>query len=183
MVVAAAAQLFRTHGYAATRLEDIGAAVGMTGPAVYRHFASKQALLEAILERAMERAKGDVAAVRDAKPARGAPRSPREALEELVRRAVEQAVDESDLVTLVWRESGQVPAEARRRLARDQRAILAEWYAALRAVRDDLSREEMRTAVRAAVALIHSGTRAQNLARSALVPLLTRMALAALLAR
>ena len=45
MIFSAAAELFRKQGYRGTRIEDIGAAVGTTGPAVYRHFPSKEALL------------------------------------------------------------------------------------------------------------------------------------------
>ena len=48
----AAARLFAQHGFDGVSLEDLGAAVGITGPAVYRHFDSKRALLGAILLRA-----------------------------------------------------------------------------------------------------------------------------------
>jgi AcrR family transcriptional regulator len=47
----AAEQLFSERGYAATRIEDIVAAAGVTKPMLYRHFASKRALHEALLER------------------------------------------------------------------------------------------------------------------------------------
>ena len=43
----AAQQLFAQKGYDGTSIEDIGAAVGLTGPAIYRHFDSKQALFVA----------------------------------------------------------------------------------------------------------------------------------------
>jgi AcrR family transcriptional regulator len=45
----AAAKLFSTRGYVDTGIDDIGEAVGVTGPAVYRHFKSKEALLVAVL--------------------------------------------------------------------------------------------------------------------------------------
>src|SRR3954463_11627747 len=44
-----AARLFAERGYSGVSLEDLGAAVGVSGPAVYRHFENKQALLGAIL--------------------------------------------------------------------------------------------------------------------------------------
>lgn len=37
------------RGYLAVRLEDIGAAAGVSGPAIYRHFAGKEALLVELL--------------------------------------------------------------------------------------------------------------------------------------
>ena len=48
-LLAAAEQLMAERGYAAVRLEDIGAAAGVSGPAIYRHFASKEALLAELL--------------------------------------------------------------------------------------------------------------------------------------
>ena len=50
-----AARLFAARGFDGVSLEDLGAAVGITGPAVYRHFSNKRALLGAVLRRASER--------------------------------------------------------------------------------------------------------------------------------
>jgi AcrR family transcriptional regulator len=49
LITRAAGRLFARHGYAATRLEDIAAAAGVTKPIVYRHFESKKALYLALL--------------------------------------------------------------------------------------------------------------------------------------
>jgi len=49
-----AAALFLENGYAGTSLREIAAAVGMKTGSLYYHFASKEALLEAILRRGME---------------------------------------------------------------------------------------------------------------------------------
>ncbi|MEA2128139.1 MAG: hypothetical protein QOJ85_1030 [Solirubrobacteraceae bacterium] len=46
----AAERLFADRGYAATRIEDIVEAAGVTKPILYRHFASKKALHLALLE-------------------------------------------------------------------------------------------------------------------------------------
>lgn len=54
-ILAAAARLFAERGYPGVSLEDIGAAVGVSGPAVYRHFSGKQALLGAVLVGVSER--------------------------------------------------------------------------------------------------------------------------------
>jgi AcrR family transcriptional regulator len=51
LVVEAAGRLFGEHGYDATRLDDVAAAAGVTKPILYRHFAGKQALYLALLER------------------------------------------------------------------------------------------------------------------------------------
>ena len=54
----AAAVLFAERGYHAVGIDDIGAAAGISGPGVYRHFAGKQALLAALCERALHRMLG-----------------------------------------------------------------------------------------------------------------------------
>lgn len=52
--MSAAAGLFAERGFDRVTLEDIGGAAGISGPAVYRHFAGKQAVLAAILVDASE---------------------------------------------------------------------------------------------------------------------------------
>ena len=46
-----AADLFSARGYHAVGIDDIGAAAGISGPGVYRHFPGKQALLAALCDR------------------------------------------------------------------------------------------------------------------------------------
>ena len=48
-LLSAAAALFAVDGFNRVSLEDLGAAAGVSGPAVYRHFAGKQAVLGALL--------------------------------------------------------------------------------------------------------------------------------------
>jgi AcrR family transcriptional regulator len=50
MIVDAAARLFRTKGYHATSMADIGAAVGRLGGSLYYHVDSKEGLLYEIVE-------------------------------------------------------------------------------------------------------------------------------------
>jgi AcrR family transcriptional regulator len=51
VILETAGRLFAEHGYAATRLDDVAAAIGVTKPLLYRHFDSKRALYLALLER------------------------------------------------------------------------------------------------------------------------------------
>ncbi|MBC8994507.1 helix-turn-helix transcriptional regulator, partial [Micromonospora chalcea] len=41
--------LFAARGYHGVSMDDIGAAAGVTGPALYHHFAGKEAMLVAAL--------------------------------------------------------------------------------------------------------------------------------------
>jgi AcrR family transcriptional regulator len=49
LIARVAGRLFARDGYAATRIDDIAAAAGVTKPIVYRHFESKKALYMALL--------------------------------------------------------------------------------------------------------------------------------------
>ena len=52
-ILAAALELFTRYGYEATTMADIGTAVGIRGPSLYRHVASKQTILDAIMTKTM----------------------------------------------------------------------------------------------------------------------------------
>ncbi len=53
-IIDGAAGAFARGGYAATSMADVAAASGVSHLIVYRHFASKAVLYEAVLERALE---------------------------------------------------------------------------------------------------------------------------------
>lgn len=61
-ILEAAADLFAARGFHGVSIEDIGAAVGVSGPALYRHFSGKEALLTEMLldisERLREQGRG-----------------------------------------------------------------------------------------------------------------------------
>ena len=48
-LLGAAARLFAERGFDRVSMEDLGSAAGVSGPAVYRHFAGKQSVLAALL--------------------------------------------------------------------------------------------------------------------------------------
>lgn len=52
-IMDAAEKLFASHGFQATSLRDIAAEAGLQQPGLYNHFASKEALYAAVLERSL----------------------------------------------------------------------------------------------------------------------------------
>lgn len=177
MIFAAAAELFGRQGYRATRIGDIGAAVGMSGPAVYRHFASKEALLGELLERFIARAHADL---RTALEGGGAPR---ERLQRIVLASVRHAVEETDLVEMANREISHLPADARRRVLRRQRAIVDAWIEVITALRRDLSPEEARVIAVGVASLVATAARVRELPVERRVERIASMAMAALTAK
>jgi AcrR family transcriptional regulator len=175
-ILDAATHLFSTRGYADTGIDDIGEAVGVTGPAVYRHFASKQDLLVATLERAVEHATSILPLV----TAEGL--SPEDSLRRLVDLTARACIEERSMAVLYWQESRNLPNELRRRFERLQRDFIEGYAEMLRAVRSDLTPSESRMAVHAAASLMRSAaTRVSTLDEEHLHQLLSTMAHSALM--
>ena len=170
-ILDAATVLFSTRGYADTGMDDIGEAVGITGPAVYRHFASKQELLTATLERAVEHAAAILPLVQAESLA------PEASLHRLVDLTARACIDERALALLYWQESRNLPDEPRQHFERLQRDFIDGYAEALRAVRTDLTPSEARMAVHAAASLMRSvATRESTLNDDQLHKLLSSMA-------
>lgn len=129
-----AAGLFRERGYHGVGINDIAAAAGITGPALYRHFTDKQAILAHVVLSGID---DMVTATRHALDGSDAPAA--QQVETLLTTLAELAVERREL-TALWRWEGahlarQDQIEIRRRSAE----LLGSWNAALRALRPELS--------------------------------------------
>lgn len=174
--MAAAADLFHTNGFHVTGIDEIGAAVGITGPGVYRHFESKQDLLSAIIEHSLERHQEIVSDVK----ASGL--EPREALTKLIETSALALVVNRHQASIYFQEARHLDPENYARFVRTQRGLIADWVEILRAARPELSGEEARVEVRAVSGLLNSvGLFSTAMAPEKLAAKLTQMALRALL--
>jgi AcrR family transcriptional regulator len=173
----AAAVLFAERGYHSVGIDDIGAAAGISGPGVYRHFPSKQALLAALCDRALERmldgARGISAASGD----------PLASLEALVDLHVAFAVDQRALIGVWGRELPALSDDLRWALRRRMRAYEQPWQEVLACLRDDLGPAEVAVVTGATLAMLNATAfSTTGISRERLAGLLRTMALAALLA-
>jgi AcrR family transcriptional regulator len=174
-LISVAANLFASRGYYAVTVDDIGDAVGLTGPALYRHFSSKEALLVAVFDQVIEQLTTRLQQLRSEAP------DPATALLAIVRLHVEFAIEQRENVA-VWRQEFQnLPNPDRWRLRRDQRLYVEEWVHLVQELRPEFSDTEVRAAVHAAIGLLQSPSDFQSgLPAEAAVNLLMSMALAAL---
>jgi AcrR family transcriptional regulator len=174
-LIAVAANLFASRGYYPVTVDDIGDAVGLTGPALYRHFASKEALLVAVFDQVIEEWTDRIREVVSQAP------DPASALRAIVRLHVEFAIEHRENLA-VWRQEFQnVPEADRWRLRRSQRLYVEEWVHLVHELRPEFSDTELRAAVHAAIGLLQSPSDFQGgLDTEAAVNLLMSMALAAL---
>ena len=176
-ILTAATKLFHRNGYHATGMDEIGAAAGITGPAIYRHFKSKEDILEELIldhsQRALERAHEIVEDAADAT----------EALQGLVRLYVVALLDNPALAHLGLLERRTLSNEVRTTLERSERLHLEEWVHALVQVRPALTDTEARVMVHAVNGLgLMAAIYRSGLPREMLEPLLLGMVMNALLA-
>jgi AcrR family transcriptional regulator len=145
-----AARLFAERGYSGVSLEDLGAAVGVSGPAVYRHFENKQALLGAILVRVSERLRAGGRAVVDAGG------TPEEQLRAIIAFHVDFALADADVIRVQDRDLASLREEDRHTVRRLQREYVELWIDILADVRPMHSQSDLRVRAHACFGLINS---------------------------
>lgn len=123
-VLRRAIELFNTRGYDATSIGDLAKELGLTKSAIYHHVASKEALLSAGLDEALDGLTTAVRTATNAAPGTSAHQRLRTAIEE----SVQILLDHLPAVTLLLRVRGnsevELQALARRRAISDQLATL-----------------------------------------------------------
>jgi AcrR family transcriptional regulator len=143
--------LFASRGYHGVSMDDVGAAAGVTGPALYHHFAGKEAMLVAALnpvsEGLLQGGRARVAAH---------PGQPRAALESLVEFHVAFALANPAVIALHLHELDRLPEDPRRQIRRLQRLYVEVWVQALTALRAELNPAEARVLAHAAFGLMNS---------------------------
>jgi AcrR family transcriptional regulator len=176
MILTAGAKLFFERGFASTGIDEIGAAVGVTGPAFYRHFESKHDLLVALVERAVSRLHDAVK--RAAEEARD---DPERMLRLMAEFSADACVEDGPLTAIYTQEARNLQPEARTRLNRVHRRMRDEWVRVLSELRPELTSAELLLAVHTVGALqISVATYHGTLEPARQKEMLTRMTLAAL---
>jgi AcrR family transcriptional regulator len=145
-----AARLFAERGFSGVSLEELGSAVGVSGPAVYRHFANKQALLGAILLRVSERLLAGGQGVITAHE------SPEDRLEALIRFHVDFALTDSDVIRVQDRDLASLSDEDRHTVRRLQREYVELWMAVLADIHPERAESDLRVRAHACFGLINS---------------------------
>jgi AcrR family transcriptional regulator len=174
-ILEVAADLFAEHGFHGVSIADLGAACGFSGPALYKHFRSKQAILSEMLvsisEELLAEGQRRVEEAADDKSA----------LESLVEWHVTFALAHKPLIVVQDRDWSALPVEAREKVRETQRAYVEVWVTVLRSLHAGLALEQARARVHAGFGLINSTPHSAVVSDAEMHEILTEMALRALL--
>jgi AcrR family transcriptional regulator len=156
-ILSAATSLFAERGFGGTSLDDIGARVGIAGPSIYNHFASKAEILLAVMARGAEwlrveftRAVGEAA-------------DPAVALARVVGSYQAFAFENPSLVEALLAETTHLSEDDRHRIRRVQHQYIDDWVKLLRRLHPQWTRTEARIRVQASQMLINDFATAPHL--------------------
>jgi AcrR family transcriptional regulator len=173
-ILATAAELFAARGFHGVSVADLGAACGISGPALYKHFPSKQAMLAEMLVSISE----ELLRVGEQRVAEAG--DPAAALASLVGWHVDFALRHRPLIVVQDRDWESLPPDARERVRALQRAYVDLWAAQLRGARPGLDLPTARAMAHAAFGLINSTPHSSLLPDPAMREVLSAMARGAL---
>ena len=174
-IIDTAANLFAEHGFHGVSVHDIGNACGISGPALYKHFPSKQALLAATLTEVSQ------TLVDEGRRRVADAGAPAEALASLIDWHIDFALSHPSRIVVQDREWPNLDADARRATRAIQLAYIDVWVDILRQLRPDLDQPTARATVQAGFGLLNSTPHSARISPTAMRDVLGRMATNALL--
>jgi len=142
-----AAKLFAERGFADVGVDEIGRRSGITGPAIYRHFGGKDAILAALFDEALD---GLVEA------SRGVFDDPREELRHRARSHVACLIRDKQLGDVIIREDRSLSEPYRQQIRERTTAYLDEWVACVRRCFPALEEDEATTGAWATLGALNS---------------------------
>ena len=169
-----AAELFAKRGFHGVSVHDIGAAVGISGPALYKHFASKDDILTQSLIAISEQLLTEGRKREAANPAAG------DALDALIEWHIDFALGHPALIVIQEREWTNLDAAGREAVRTLQLDYVDIWVGVLRRLRDDLDPSEARAVVQATFGLLNSTPHSARISEQQMRHRLTSMARSAL---
>lgn len=173
-ILSTAAELFAQRGFHGVSVADLGAACGISGPALYKHFASKDAILAQMLVGISE----ELLAGGQARVASAT--NPTAALTSLVEGQVEFALGRPSLIVVQDRDWASLPDDAREQVRVLQLSYIGLWATELRKLHRDLTADSAQAMAHATFGLLNSTPHSARIPLPAMATMLTHMALRAL---
>lgn len=146
-ILDAAAALFYEKSFHGVGLNEIAQRVGISGPAIYRHFATKEEILATLYHEAFDELLAGVGVVTS---------DPRADLDHLMRSHVDFALRRRELTNVYSRETSALGDVERRQFTRRARQYSAHWEATLARVYPEAEPQTIAGVTQAAIAIINS---------------------------
>ncbi len=173
-ILATAATLFAERGFHGVSVAELGAACGISGPALYRHFASKDAMLAEMLTSISE----ELLAVAQERVAEA--ETSTEALVALIDWHLDFALSNRALIVVQDRDWASLPDQAREQVRATQNAYVGVWVGVLQSLDPHLGAPHARAMAQATFGLLNSTPRTGRLPEQELREVLGSMARRAL---
>jgi AcrR family transcriptional regulator len=154
----AAIELIAERGYQSVSMTEIGAAVGIAGPSIYKHYSAKSEMLTAALQRGHARLQADMA------QALAEAATPAEAMGRLLAAHIGFTLDHSSLIAILVSERDELVAQERAGAYRVQRELVATWVGLLDQVVPGLSTAEARVTINVVFSVVNGIARTPGLA-------------------
>ncbi|WP_406691944.1 TetR/AcrR family transcriptional regulator [Saccharopolyspora sp. ID03-671] len=119
-ILDAAAVAFYEKGFHGVGVDELGKRAGLSGPTLYRHFSSKDEILAALFNEAMDELVSATAMVHD---------DPFKDLDRLIRHHVDYAVRKRQLVNVYQREDRSLAEPWKRHFTHRRKQYVARWEA------------------------------------------------------
>ncbi|MGC4999312.1 TetR/AcrR family transcriptional regulator [Streptomyces sp. DT195] len=148
-----AARLFAERGFHGVGVDEIGAAVGISGPGLYRHFPGKDAMLaELLVGISGQLLTGARRRLAETDGHAGAS----EVLDSLIEGHIDFALDDRPLITLHDRELDRLRDSDRKLVRQLQRQYVELWVGVVREAHPTLTEPAARSAVHSVFGLLNS---------------------------
>ena len=175
-ILVTAARLFAESGFHGVSIDDLGAELGISGPALYRYFPGKESILaEMLLDISQRLLDGAQARVLE-------PGAPEFRLSALIDFHIAFALGEPDLIAVQFRDLGSVPEPQRRTIRQLQRAYVSAWVGVLQQVYPTVTEVRGQSCAQAVFGLLNSTPHSGRAGEGNMALLLHSMAAAALAA-
>lgn len=172
-----AGELLNQKPFEAVTVEEICAEAGISGPALYRHFPNKQALLSAILEEPLEEL------LAFARTTSTETEDPDQAIKKMIDIHLQSVMRSGGGTIAFTRNEYSLPDDQRRRLRKLMRLYVEEWVDVLTALRPDLSDGQLRVVAHGLFGMMnsskqfHSGLDAETIVQT-IAPMVYQAAIA-----
>lgn len=147
MILQAAKELFYERSFAAVGVDQIGQRAGVTGPAIYRHFAGKDEILSTLFDDAIDRLLEATAVSAE---------DPWQELQALAHGHAVFVLSERQLAGVKLREERSLAEPFRRGLRRRERRYVERWVRALERCYPEGDRRELTAAAHLALGALNS---------------------------